>query len=147
LSPSYYRGAQGAILVYDVTKLTTFTKLEAWLHELNTYSGQHIVVKMVVGNKIDKVGCIQFFHIFYQTITDVFFHVQIVIMDIFDQWQCASRTMLVVSSWAVSKVLPEFPAQYVSPHILIINAVHVAQDQQICKRTFSFRFLFYGTEI
>jgi Ras-related protein Rab-18 len=65
LSPSYFRGAQGAILVYDVTKLQTFTKLEAWLDELDMYSRKNNVVKMVVGNKIDKVGSIQFFHIFY----------------------------------------------------------------------------------
>lgn len=54
LSPSYFRGAHGAILVYDVTKLQTFTKLEAWLGELDLYSRQNSVVKMVVGNKIDK---------------------------------------------------------------------------------------------
>lgn len=65
MSPSYFRGAQGAILVYDVTKLQTFTKLEAWLDELDMYSRKNNVVKMVVGNKIDKVGSIQFFHIFY----------------------------------------------------------------------------------
>jgi Ras-related protein Rab-18 len=65
LSPSYFRGAQGAILVYDVTNLQTFTKLEAWLEELDMYSRKNNVVKMVVGNKIDRVGSIQCFHIFY----------------------------------------------------------------------------------
>ncbi|CAG0900769.1 unnamed protein product [Darwinula stevensoni] len=55
LSPSYYRGAQGAILVYDVTSRNTFSRLEAWLNELETYSTRTDVVKMLVGNKIDKV--------------------------------------------------------------------------------------------
>ncbi|KAG8138859.1 hypothetical protein E2320_001645 [Naja naja] len=37
LTPSYYRGAQGVILVYDVTRRDTFTKLDNWLTELETY--------------------------------------------------------------------------------------------------------------
>ncbi|XP_014282624.1 ras-related protein Rab-18-B [Halyomorpha halys] len=56
LTPSYYRDAQGAILVYDVTSQATFTKLETWLSELDTYSTKSNIVKMVVGNKIDKSG-------------------------------------------------------------------------------------------
>ncbi|KAG7262423.1 hypothetical protein CRUP_001866 [Coryphaenoides rupestris] len=54
LTPSYYRGAQGVILVYDVTKRETFTKLENWLNELETYTTRNDIVKMLVGNKIDK---------------------------------------------------------------------------------------------
>ncbi|XP_041697486.1 ras-related protein Rab-18-B [Coregonus clupeaformis] len=54
LTPSYYRGAQGVILVYDVTKRVTFTKLENWLNELETYCTRNDLVKMLVGNKIDK---------------------------------------------------------------------------------------------
>ncbi|XP_078280645.1 ras-related protein Rab-18-like [Rhinoraja longicauda] len=54
LTPSYYRGAQGVILVYDVTRRETFVRLENWLNELDTYSTKHGVVKMLVGNKIDK---------------------------------------------------------------------------------------------
>ncbi|XP_076327743.1 ras-related protein Rab-18-B-like isoform X2 [Tachypleus tridentatus] len=54
LTPSYYRGAQGAILVYDVTSRTSFQKLDLWLNELETYSTKSNIVKMLVGNKIDK---------------------------------------------------------------------------------------------
>ncbi|XP_050791091.1 ras-related protein Rab-18-B-like [Gopherus flavomarginatus] len=54
LTPSYYRGAQGVILVYDVTRKDTFTKLMTWLKELETYATQSNIVKMLVGNKIDK---------------------------------------------------------------------------------------------
>ncbi|KAF6198537.1 hypothetical protein GE061_008285 [Apolygus lucorum] len=56
LTPSYYRDAQGAILVYDVTSKQTFTKLDTWLSELDTFSTKSNIVKMVVGNKIDKDG-------------------------------------------------------------------------------------------
>ncbi|XP_067006162.1 ras-related protein Rab-18-B [Anabrus simplex] len=53
LTPSYYRDAQGAILVYDVSNMNSFTKLETWLNELDTYSTKSNIIKMVVGNKID----------------------------------------------------------------------------------------------
>ncbi|XP_065172540.1 ras-related protein Rab-18-B-like [Atheta coriaria] len=53
LTPSYYRDAQGAILVYDVNNAASFTKLENWLNELDTYSTRSNIVKMIVGNKID----------------------------------------------------------------------------------------------
>lgn len=43
------------ILVYDVTKRSTFAKLDMWLNELETYSTRTDIVKMLVGNKIDKV--------------------------------------------------------------------------------------------
>ncbi|XP_062894082.1 ras-related protein Rab-18-like [Mobula hypostoma] len=56
LTPSYYRGAQGVILVYDVARRESFVKLENWLNELDTYSTKHGIVKMLVGNKIDKVN-------------------------------------------------------------------------------------------
>lgn len=54
LTPSYYRGAQGAILVYDVSCRESFTKVEDWLNELETYSTNHDLIKMLVGNKCDK---------------------------------------------------------------------------------------------
>lgn len=54
LTPSYYRGAQGAILVYDVSSRETFTKLDNWLSELETFANKPEIVKMLIGNKIDK---------------------------------------------------------------------------------------------
>ncbi|XP_029428668.1 ras-related protein Rab-18-B-like isoform X4 [Rhinatrema bivittatum] len=54
LTPSYYRGAQGVILVYDVTRKDTLQRLMTWLSELETYSTKSNLVKMLVGNKIDK---------------------------------------------------------------------------------------------
>ncbi|KAJ2725409.1 Ras- protein Rab-18-B [Coemansia sp. Benny D115] len=54
LTSSYYRGAQGVILVYDVSNRESFVHLDTWMDELNTYCSNEDVVKMVVGNKIDK---------------------------------------------------------------------------------------------
>ncbi|XP_074834833.1 ras-related protein Rab-18-B-like [Carettochelys insculpta] len=54
LTPSYYRGAQGVIFVYDVTRKETFNELITWLKELELYATRSDVVKMLVGNKIDK---------------------------------------------------------------------------------------------
>ncbi|KFP73472.1 Ras-related protein Rab-18-B, partial [Apaloderma vittatum] len=54
LTPSYYRGAQGVVLVYDVTRKDTFSGLESWLNELEMYTTKSNTVKMLVGNKTDK---------------------------------------------------------------------------------------------
>lgn len=40
--------------VYDVTRKETFTGLEGWLNELDTYIAKNNTVKMLVGNKTDK---------------------------------------------------------------------------------------------
>ncbi|XP_006868570.1 PREDICTED: ras-related protein Rab-18-like isoform X1 [Chrysochloris asiatica] len=54
LTPSYYRGAQGVIVVYDVTRRGNLVKLDNWLNELETYCMRNDIVNMLVGNKIDK---------------------------------------------------------------------------------------------
>ena len=47
---------QGAILVYDVSSRESFLKIEDWLNELETYSTNHDLIKMLVGNKCDIQG-------------------------------------------------------------------------------------------
>ncbi|KAI9306702.1 P-loop containing nucleoside triphosphate hydrolase protein [Cunninghamella echinulata] len=54
LTSSYYRGAQGVILVYDVSSRETFDALSTWWNEVNTYCSSPDVIKMIVGNKVDK---------------------------------------------------------------------------------------------
>ncbi|XP_027335187.1 ras-related protein RABC1-like [Abrus precatorius] len=55
LTSSYYRGAQGIIMVYDVTRRETFTDLsEVWAKEIDLYSTNPECIKMLVGNKVDK---------------------------------------------------------------------------------------------
>lgn len=56
LTSSYYRGAQGIILVYDVARKETFDSLTMWLQEVEQFSmgGGKEVVKLLVGNKVDQ---------------------------------------------------------------------------------------------
>eukprot|EP00640_Fibrocapsa_japonica_P005153 CAMPEP_0113936284 /NCGR_PEP_ID=MMETSP1339-20121228/3227_1 /TAXON_ID=94617 /ORGANISM="Fibrocapsa japonica" /LENGTH=204 /DNA_ID=CAMNT_0000938699 /DNA_START=177 /DNA_END=791 /DNA_ORIENTATION=- /assembly_acc=CAM_ASM_000762 len=56
LTSSYYRGAHAIILVYDVSWRETFENLSQWLQEVEIYSpnGGKDMVKLLVGNKIDK---------------------------------------------------------------------------------------------
>lgn len=54
LTSSYYRGTQGIILVYDVTNRKSFEHLELWLGEIEMYTTNEDVVKLLVGNKIDR---------------------------------------------------------------------------------------------
>ena len=42
--------------VYDVSSKQSFSKLETWLNELETFSTKHDIIKMLVGNKIDMVS-------------------------------------------------------------------------------------------
>lgn len=52
LTASYYRGAQGIIIVYDVTDRETFDNVRTWISEIEKYS-QAGVCKILVGNKCD----------------------------------------------------------------------------------------------
>ena len=52
ITSAYYRGAVGALLVYDITKRDSFENCERWLKELRTH-GDAQVVAMLVGNKGD----------------------------------------------------------------------------------------------
>ena len=48
----YYRGAVGALLVYDIAKHLTYENVERWLNELRDHADSNIVI-MLVGNKSD----------------------------------------------------------------------------------------------
>ncbi|GAB4821918.1 hypothetical protein N2152v2_008964 [Parachlorella kessleri] len=52
ITRAFYRGAVGAMLVYDVTRRSTFESVKRWLSSLREHAGSNIVV-MLVGNKID----------------------------------------------------------------------------------------------
>ncbi|KAF7328901.1 Ras-related protein Rab-18 [Mycena venus] len=58
ITSSYYRGAQGIILVYDVSNRESFDALPRWFSELETYVSDK-VVKILVGNKVDKYAAAQ----------------------------------------------------------------------------------------
>ncbi|KAK8612307.1 hypothetical protein V6N13_092423 [Hibiscus sabdariffa] len=53
ITSAYYRGAVGALLVYDITKRQTFDNTVRWLKELREHAGSNIAVIMMVGNKSD----------------------------------------------------------------------------------------------
>ncbi|KAM6434387.1 ras-related protein Rab-25 isoform 2-T2 [Liasis olivaceus] len=52
ITSAYYRGAVGALLVFDITKHQTYDVVERWLKELYDHAEATIVV-MLVGNKTD----------------------------------------------------------------------------------------------
>eukprot|EP00049_Salpingoeca_infusionum_P017354 m.352642 g.352642 ORF g.352642 m.352642 type:complete len:267 (-) comp16573_c0_seq1:326-1126(-) len=52
LAPMYYRGAQAAIVVYDVTSDDSFTKAKRWVNELQRQANPNIVIALA-GNKAD----------------------------------------------------------------------------------------------
>ncbi|XP_074539465.1 ras-related protein Rab-25-like [Halichoeres trimaculatus] len=52
ITSAYYRGAVGALLVFDITKHLTYESAERWLKELYEHADPNIVV-MLVGNKTD----------------------------------------------------------------------------------------------
>jgi Ras-related protein Rab-11A len=52
VSCSYYRGAVGALLVYDIAKHGTYVNVTRWLKELRDHADSNIVI-MLVGNKSD----------------------------------------------------------------------------------------------
>ena len=54
MSSTYYRGADGAIIVYDVTSLESFNNVGRWLEDMNMYNRN--VYKIIVGNKNDNTS-------------------------------------------------------------------------------------------
>jgi len=49
---SYYRGAAGCLLVYDVTSRTSFTNARSWLADVRAHADPHLTC-ILVGNKVD----------------------------------------------------------------------------------------------
>lgn len=52
ITSAYYRGAVGALLVYDITKKQTFDSIQRWLRELRDHADSNIVI-ILAGNKSD----------------------------------------------------------------------------------------------
>ena len=55
LAPMYYRGAQVAIIVYDITNKNSFLTLKRWVKELKLHGPPDILIA-IVGNKSDLSG-------------------------------------------------------------------------------------------
>eukprot|EP00019_Armaparvus_languidus_P000440 CAMPEP_0168589616 /NCGR_PEP_ID=MMETSP0420-20121227/6107_1 /TAXON_ID=498008 /ORGANISM="Pessonella sp." /LENGTH=200 /DNA_ID=CAMNT_0008625175 /DNA_START=76 /DNA_END=678 /DNA_ORIENTATION=- len=52
LAPMYYRGAQAAIVVYDITSMDSFERAKSWIKELQRQGNPNIVIALA-GNKVD----------------------------------------------------------------------------------------------
>ncbi|XP_024983869.1 ras-related protein RABA5a-like [Cynara cardunculus var. scolymus] len=52
VTSAYYRGAVGALVVYDISRRQTFDSVGRWLHELHTHCDMNVVT-ILVGNKKD----------------------------------------------------------------------------------------------
>lgn len=55
VTSAYYRGALGAMLVYDITKRQTFDHIARWLEELRAHADNSLVI-MLIGNKSDLIS-------------------------------------------------------------------------------------------
>lgn len=55
LAPMYYRNANAALVVYDVTQEDSLTKARSWVNELKSKVGDEDLVICLVGNKLDLV--------------------------------------------------------------------------------------------
>ncbi|KAI9027367.1 small GTPase superfamily [Phycomyces nitens] len=52
MAPMYYRGAQAALLVYDITSQESFAEMHSWIEELKRNMNEELVI-VVVANKSD----------------------------------------------------------------------------------------------
>ena len=55
ITKAYYRGAKGALLVYDITRKITFDNIDNWLIDLKTNGDKNMII-MIIGNKSDLEG-------------------------------------------------------------------------------------------
>ncbi len=54
LRPSFFDGANGALIVFDLSRWHTFEELENWLSDLHEYAGENIPFALL-GNKLDLI--------------------------------------------------------------------------------------------
>mmetsp|Transcript_23998 Transcript_23998/g.72273 ORF Transcript_23998/g.72273 Transcript_23998/m.72273 type:complete len:198 (-) Transcript_23998:50-643(-) len=55
ITRSYFRGAQGIVLVYDITDRRTFSSVRSWMAQITDHADQK-VNKVLVGNKCDNAA-------------------------------------------------------------------------------------------
>jgi len=53
ITSSYYRGSHGVLVLYDITDRESFENAEVWLREVDRFSGNNGLQKMLVGCKLD----------------------------------------------------------------------------------------------
>uniref|UniRef100_A0A336KYG1 Ras-related protein Rab-43 n=1 Tax=Culicoides sonorensis TaxID=179676 RepID=A0A336KYG1_CULSO len=55
ITQSYYRSANGVIIVYDITKRQSYVNLQRWIDEVRRYTASNVILALV-GNKCDLEG-------------------------------------------------------------------------------------------
>ena len=53
MTHSYYREANALLLLYDVTSVSSFNNVRAWLSDIHEYAHSEVIV-MLIANKVDK---------------------------------------------------------------------------------------------
>ena len=54
ITTSYYKGAQGIVIVYDISDLNSFEHVKSWMNDIDKFAKEG-VFKILVGNKSDLV--------------------------------------------------------------------------------------------
>ena len=54
VTKTYYKGAHGILLIYDVTSLQTYENVKNWITQIREEANPHIVI-YIIGNKIDMI--------------------------------------------------------------------------------------------
>ena len=52
ITTSYYKGAKGAFIVYDITKKESFKNVDKWIKDLKEFGDEDVVI-LIIGNKCD----------------------------------------------------------------------------------------------
>ena len=55
ITKNYYRGANGIILVYDITNLQSFDNVKNWISQIREEASKNVII-YIAGNKIDNEG-------------------------------------------------------------------------------------------
>ncbi|XP_017399982.2 ras-related protein Rab-2B [Cebus imitator] len=81
ITRSYYRGAAGALLVYDITRRETFNHLTSWLEDARQHSSSNMVI-MLIGNKSYDL-CL--FQAFINTAKEIYRKIQQGLFDVHNE--------------------------------------------------------------
>lgn len=53
VSRQYYRGAMAGIIVYDVTSMSSFNRVQSWIEEIREHANNPLLHLLLLGNKVD----------------------------------------------------------------------------------------------
>nr|XP_024218749.1 ras-related protein Rab-43 [Halyomorpha halys] len=63
ITQSYYRSANGVIIVYDITKRSSFLNLQRWIEEVRRYTASNVLL-ILIGMIFHKFSCFYYLHCF-----------------------------------------------------------------------------------